>query len=395
MRGGKMRTLIKNITIVDATGVRKGKVLTEDRKIKKVYKEKGNCRTAHDNEIDGQGKILMPGFIDMHCHLRDPGLTYKEDMESGMKAALKGGFTTLVAMANTKPVMDDAEKLKTNLEKAKNLNLGHLIQVCALTKGFSPFTFVDFEKTRLLTPIFSNDGYNIDEIETLKKALMASAEYDFILATHNEPEEKMVVRDCQALESIPSAHLHICHISTQKTLETIKKAKAKGLDVTCEVTPHHLYASALQYRVHPPFRSYSDRKALIEGVKDGSIDICATDHAPHSEEDKLNGAPGINNFETAFAMYHTVFKGANIPLTRLSQMMSEAPAKRLGLKAGLIKERYAADFVLIDPEIEWQIQPKAFISKSHNTPFAHERVMGKVLMTFVEGDCKYDNGSFV
>ena len=154
-----MKTLITNVEIIDATGRRPGKVLIDDDgKIKKVYKEKGQVKAAHDREIDGQGKVLMPGFIDMHCHLRDPGLTYKEDMETGMKAALKGGFTTLVAMANTKPVMDNAEALKANMDKAEALGLCDLVQVCALTKDFSDADLVDFESTREYTKMCIRDS---------------------------------------------------------------------------------------------------------------------------------------------------------------------------------------------------------------------------------------------
>lgn len=390
-----MKTLITNVELVDATGRRPGKVLIEDGKIKKVYKPKGQVKAEYDREIDGEGKTLMPGFIDMHCHLRDPGLTYKEDMESGMKAAVKGGFTTVVAMANTKPKMDSAEGLKANLEKADELNLCHLIQVCAVTKDFGEDEMVDFEITRGYTNVYSNDGFNINSRDIMKKGLEASKEYDFILATHCEPETAIVERDIELLRETPGAHLHVCHISTEATLEAIKAAKKEGLDITCEVTPHHLYASGMEYKVHPPFRTYPDRRALIEGARDGSIDICGTDHAPHSDEDKLAGSPGINNFETAFAMYHTVFENAEIPLERLSQMLSETPAKRLGLKSGLIKERYPADLVIVDEKAEERVDPKTFVSKSHNTPFGRELLKGKVLMTLKGGEIVYDHGSFV
>lgn len=389
-----MSILIKNVVIVDAGGQRRGKVLIEGDKIKKVYKEKGQVKTAYDREIDGKGRVLMPGFVDMHCHLRDPGLTDKEDMDSGMHAALKGGFTTLVAMANTKPIIDSAALLQANLDKAKGLNLCRLIQVCALTKGFSDADLVDFETTRPLTPIYSNDGYNVDNVKTMVAGLKASQKYDFILATHCEPETETVERDTALLKK-NKGHLHVCHISRANTLNAIGAAKAKKLDITCEVTPHHLYASGLEYRVHPPFRTWPDRQALIEGARNGLIDICGTDHAPHSREDKLSGAPGINNFETAFGMYHTVFKGADIPLTRLSEMMSLAPAKRLGLTAGLIKEKYPADLVLVDPEADVRIDPKTFVSKSKNTPFAGEWLKGQILMTMVGGCVRYDHGSFI
>ncbi len=385
-----MKTLIKNVEMVDAEGRRFGKVLIEDGKIKKVYKEKGHVKSEYDQEIDGRGYLLMPGFIDMHCHLRDPGFEYKETMETGMQAALKGGFTTLVAMANTKPCIDEAAPLKANLDKAETLRLCNLIQVAALTKEFNDSDLVDIESLRQLTNVFSNDGVSILNPDIMVAGLKASIEHDFILLTHCQPETELVRRDVKLLEEI-DGHLHVCHISKKETLELIGEAKAKGLDITCEVTPHHIFASAMDYKVNPPFRTYPDRRALIEGIKDGVIDMCGTDHAPHSEEDKLKGAPGINNFEMAFAMYYTVFEQNGIGLEKLSDMLSNAPAKRLGLKAGLIKERYPADLVLVDLNWEGKLNPKDFVSKSKNNPFGGETLKGKVMMTMVKGEIKYDD----
>jgi len=385
-----MKTLIKNIEMVDADGRRFGKVLIEDGKIKKVYKEKGNVKTAYDQEIDGRGYLLMPGFIDMHCHLRDPGYEYKETIESGMQAALKGGFTTLVAMANTKPVIDEVAPLKANLDKAEELQLCNLIQVAALTKEFNDSNLVDIESLRPLTNVFSNDGVSIMNPDMMVAGLKASTEHDFILLTHCQPETELVQRDVKLLEEI-GGHLHVCHISKKDTLELIEEAKEKGLDITCEVTPHHIFASAMDYKVNPPFRTYPDRRALIEGIKAGVIDMCGTDHAPHTEADKQKGTPGINNFEMAFAMYYTVFEQNGIGLEKLSEMLSKAPAKRLGLKAGLIKERYPADLVLVDLNWEGKINPKEFVSKSKNNPFGGETLKGKVMMTMVKGEIKYDD----
>lgn len=385
-----MKTLITNIEIVDAVGRRSGKVLIEDDRIKKVYKEKGSVRAAFDAEIDGGGNVLMPGFIDMHCHLRDPGFEYKETMETGMKAALKGGFTSVVAMANTKPIMDNSVELQKNLSKAAGLNLCQLIQASALTKDFREDDMVDFETLRPYTNVFSNDGVSVLREDIMIKGLEASIANDFILLTHCQPETPLVKRDVGILEKI-GGHLHVCHISKKDTLEAIRGAKNKGLDVTCEVTPHHLFASGMEYKVNPPFRTYPDRRALIEGIKEGVIDMCGTDHAPHSEEDKQKGAMGISNFEIAFPMYYTVFNQNGISLEKLSEMLSHAPAKRLGLKAGLIRERYPADLVLVDLNWEGKIKPKDFISKSKNNPFGGETLKGKILMTIVKGDVKYDD----
>lgn len=385
-----MKTLISNVEIVDARGRHPGNVLIEDGKIKKVYNEKDLGKPAFDLEINGGGNVLMPGFIDMHCHLRDPGFEYKETMETGMQAALKGGFSSVVAMANTRPVIDHPAVLQKNLDKASKLNLCRLIQVSALTRDLGENEMVDFEALRPLTNVFSNDGMSVFREDIMKKALEASTAYNFIILSHCQPETSLIKRDIALLEKL-GGHLHVCHISKKETLEAIRGAKEKGLDITCEVTPHHLFGSDMDYKVNPPFRTDTDRQALIEGIKAGIIDMFGTDHAPHSEEDKLKGAPGINNFEIAFSMYYTVFIQNGINLEKLSEMLSDAPGKRLGLKTGLIKEGYPGDLVLVDLNWKGKINPVDFISKSKNNPFGEATLKGKILMTMVKGEVKYDN----
>lgn len=389
MRGEKkkMKILIQNVILVDATGVRDGKVLIENGTIKKILNNDAKVKEDGLQVIDGGGKVLMPGFIDMHCHLRDPGRTQKEDFNTGLHAAIKGGFTTVCAMANTLPIIDEAKLLWETQARANELQLAEVIQVCAVTKNFDDEP-VDYEKCRKLTPIFSNDGSNIDDEEVMRQALQASKKYNFILATHCEPEAEIVTRDVALLKQ-NGGHLHVCHISRKATLDAIIRGKKAKLDVSCEVTPHHLYASGLDYRVHPPFRTEEDRKALIQGIKDGYIDICGTDHAPHTQADKKAGAPGINNFETAFGMYYTVFNRNDISLCRLSEMMSKNPAKRLGLKTGLIKEKFPADLVLADIDYGFEIDPETFVSKSRNTPFAGHEMDGRVVMTMKGGRIVY------
>lgn len=386
-----MKTLIKNAHLLDKNGVREGQVLIEDGKIKKIYKKDARVRAKADEVIDAQGLTLMPGFIDTHCHLRDPGLTYKEDLHTGLRAAAKGGFTTVCPMANTRPVTDTREKVEEIQRRAALEGLGDIIQVCAVTKDFSEDNLVDFEDAVQATRLFSNDGKNIDSEETMREALRASKELDFILSVHEEPETETVARDIALLRE-EGGHLHISHISKKDTLDLIRKAKEEGLDITCEVTPHHLYASALEYRVHPPFRTWTDRRALIEGVGDGTIDCFGTDHAPHSEEDKKNGAPGLINFETAFSMYNTVLEQNGVKKERLSDAMSAAPARRLGLNQGLLEPGKDADLVLVDFDEEWRVEPKKFESKSANTPFAGKWLKGKVKKTIKDGQIIYDDG---
>lgn len=385
-----MRTLYKNLTIVDSDGTRDGEVLVENKKIKNIYLAPRKCRAKYEMEVDCDGLTLMPGFTDTHSHLRDPGLTYKEDINTGLHAAAKGGFTTVCAMANTRPIIDSADKVEANLKKAKEVDLTRLIQVASLTRDFGE-ELSDLDSLAAVTPMISNDGFNVDNPELMVEGLKKTLEHpNLIIATHNEPETETVVRDIEILRET-GGRLHICHISKEDTLKAIEQAKKDGLNITCEVTPHHVYASCLEYKVHPPFRTNRDKMAMIQGIKDGIIDTCGTDHAPHSDEDKNNGAPGINNFETAFALYNTVFQENNIPLERLSEMLSLNPNRILGLEGGKIEKEMPADFVLVDPNQEWQINKHDLISKSHNTPFHRDWVKGKVHMTVRDGKVIYES----
>lgn len=384
-----MKTLIRGAKLLDKDGERTGSILIDNGKIRRVYKPGARIRAKYDEVIDADGLTVMPGMIDTHCHLRDPGLTWKEDLHTGLRAAAKGGFTTVFPMANTNPVTDSKEKLEDINRRAREVGLTEVRQVCALTEDFGPDKCVDFESTRPLTRAYSNDGKNVDNVDRMIEGLEASTEYDFILMCHEQPETKTVLRDIDLLRE-HGGHLHICHISKKDTLDAIRAAKDEGLDITCEVTPHHVYASGIEYRVHPPFRTWNDRRALIEGLRDGTIDTFGTDHAPHSDEDKKNGSPGLINFETAFAMYRTVFDKNNIPMERFSEMASFTPAKRLGMKAGLIKDGYPADLIFVDLDQEWRVEPKEFESKSRNTPFAGKWLKGQVVRTMKDGQIIYD-----
>lgn len=378
--------LIANVQMIDAHGRQKGNLLVQDGIIIDT-----NYNGSHKNVevIDGTGYTLMPSFIDLHFHLRDPGYEYKEDMESGMRAALRGGYTHLAAMANTKPIMDNLELVETNMKKSEELDLCDLTQICALTKEFGT-EFVDFNSLMKRTKIFSNDGFNVDDEDLMKKALSYSKKFGFLIAAHCEPEAQVVSRDLHLLKDTPG-NLHICHVSEEKTIRLIRKAKAEEVDITCEVTPHHIFASEVNYKVNPPFGREGDRQALIEAIKDGIIDICATDHAPHSKEDKEHGAPGIDNIEAAFSMYWKIFHENFISLEKLSEMMSYKPAKMLGLPWGEIKVGQEANLVLIDIDKESTLDITTFISKSNNNPFHGRQVKGEIMMTIKRGEIKYDN----
>ncbi len=379
------KILIKNTRIVDANKDFKSDLLVEDGKISRIDT---NIDSIDAKIINGENYILMPSFIDMHTHLRDPGLTHKEDLETGQRAALKGGFTVLCPMANTKPACDNKETMEYILDKAEKLDLCDINQVCAITKNLEGQEMIDIESMRRYTQLFSDDGYTLHDKDIMKKALELSKELDFKVLTHCQPEEIIVKRDLKLLGEV-GGNLHICHISLKETLKEIKKYKDNGHKFTCEVGPHHIYGYGLDYKVNPSFAKEEDMKYLIQGIKDGYIDMIGTDHAPHTEEDKENGAPGISNIEVAFGMVNKVFSENGISLNKLSEMMSLNPAKLLGLNQGLIEEGLRADLVLVDSNCNDIIDTSKFISKGKNNPFDKQKILGKVLMTIRDGKIMY------
>lgn len=383
------KLLIKNVKIIDSSISFKGDLLVENGKISKIDSDINITGIEDLKIIDGKNKILMPAFIDLHTHLRDPGLTHKEDLETGQKAALKGGFTVLCPMANTKPVCDNEQIMEYVLSKARKLDLCDIKQVCAITENLEGEEIIDIEKMRTYTDLFSDDGYTLHNEKIVRDALVLSKELDFKVLTHCQPEFEIVKRDLNLLKDV-GGNLHICHISLKDTLDEIKRYKNDGYKFTCEVGPHHIFGYGLEYRVNPAFAEEEDMKHLIQGIKDGYIDMIGTDHAPHTKEDKEKGAPGISNIEVAFQMVNKVFNENNISLNKLSEMMSANPAKLLGLKQGLIKEGLRADLVIVDSEQEEVIDVSKFISKGKNNPFDGQKVRGKVIMTIRNGRVMYD-----
>lgn len=381
-----MRTRFVNCRVVDASGERR-----ED-----IYVENGaivNAGTAApDRTFDLGGKVLMSAFTDTHCHLRDPGFAEKETMETGMRAALRGGYATLCAMANTLPVCDTAQRVLTNLQKAERLGLCRLVQAGAAGVGLSDGIPTDRKALSRVTRVISNDGKTVLNGGFMEALLRDSQEYGFIVSTHCQPERATVARDIALLEKTGGA-LHVGHISRAKTAAMIRDAKAKGLNVTCEVMPHHIFAWDDAYRVNPPIRTRQDVEALIDAVLDGTVDCLATDHAPHTEADKRAGAAGISNIEHAAAIFHTVLcvqHGMSLPA--LSRLMSANPARLLQTGTGLIAPGERADLTVFDPNEEWTIKKEDMISRSHNTPFDGRQVVGRVKMTFLKGELLYDDG---
>lgn len=376
-----MKTLISKVNINNEIK----DILIENELICKIENE---ITENVENIIDGKGLIALPSFYDMHFHLRNPGLDYKQTYQEANDACVKGGYCYVVAMANTIPVSDSKEIIQ-EVENA-TANMAFTVkQIAAVSKGLQGKELVDFEELRKYTNIFSDDGKNVDSPELMKEALKLSKELDFVILDHNEPETEMVIRNLELVEQT-NGRLHFCHISKKASMEAIIEAKKKGLNITVEVAPHHLFSSNLNYRVNPPIANEQDRLFLIKAIKDGYVDLIGTDHAPHSDDDKNNGAPGIINIENAFQMVWKVFKENNISLEVLSNLMSIAPAKILGIQAGL-EIGNVANIVLFRDE-ETIINKEQFVTRSKNTPYDGWKVQGIIEKTIIKGECRYDNG---
>lgn len=380
-----MITRLTNCRIIDETGERAGEIVIENGVIVE------NAGQRADVSLDMAGLAVMPAFVDTHCHLRDPGFPEKETMETGMRAALAGGYATLSAMANTRPVCSSAELVGLNLKKAEALNLCRLVQAGAAGEELGDIIPTDRAALSRVTNVLSNDGKTIFSDSFMEELLRDSERYGFIVSTHSEPEAETVARDIALVEKA-GGRLHVGHISLERTASLIREAKKRGLPVTCEVMPHHIFAHSLDYRVNPPFRTEGDVRALIDAVFDGTVYCLATDHAPHTGADKLAGAAGISNTEHAAAIFHTVLSVENgLPLPALSRLMSANPTRLLGIGARRIAPGEPADITAFDTECEWTIRRDEMLSRSHNTPFEGRRVRGKVKMTMVRGELLYDN----
>lgn len=383
-----MITRYANARLIDATGERFGDLYVEDGLIR-YCGEPGHQYS--DRIVDIGGNALLPAFIDLHCHLRDPGYPQKETMETGMRAALKGGYATLCAMANTHPIISTPELVKENHEKSRQLKLCKLVQAAAAGENLEDTIPTVRAALAQVTKMLTNDGKTIFSDDFMRHLLLDSKQYGFLISTHCQPERQIVARDIKLLQET-GGNLHIGHISRAETVEMVRRAKAEGLPLTCEVTPHHIFGYDDGYKVNPPLRTKADVEALVIGIEDGTVDCLATDHAPHTEEDKLCGMAGISNIEYAISIFLAVFHAHGIPLTRLAELTSYAPARRLGIKAGLLAPGYPADLVVLDTEAEYEIKKDDMISRSHNTPFEGRKVRGRVLKTIVEGETRYEYG---
>ncbi len=423
-----MKLLIQNGRVVDPV---KGTVTIQDLYVEDgriVQMDKG-IQAQADQVIDATGLVVCPGLVDMHVHLRDPGLTYKEDIFTGCAAAARGGVTALACMANTDPVVDSPEQIAYIYEKAAQANGVQVYPVAAVSRGMRGEEPTDSEALKKAGAIaLSDDGCNVDNANLMRDAMIRAKGQGLPVLCHCEDtsmvenravnegsvsrqlwlegrpaiaEEIMVMRDAMLAEET-GAHVHICHVSTAKSVDIIRRMKKRGVPVTCETCPQYFTLTEDEVltqgslaRVNPPLRTATDVKGIITGLKDGTIDVIATDHAPHSAEEKarpLTRAPsGMVGLETSLAitltqLYHT----GKLTLPHIIRAMTCTPATILGLHAkGRLTLGADGDITIFDPEEEWVIDPEVFASKGRNTPFAGHKVKGRVKYTIVGGKVIY------
>ena len=380
--------------------------------------------------IDAEGFYVLPGLIDLHVHLRDPGLEYKETLETGGKAAVKGGVTTICAMPNTKPVTDSKEKVAKVHERAKTESPAHIIQIGAVTKGQAGEELADIKgMAKAGCHAISEDGKSVMNASLYRKGMKIAKEAGISVFAHceditmveggvmnadenalrlglkgitNSVEDVIVARDI-LLAKETGVRLHLCHCSTEDSVKMVKLAKEEGLPVTGEVCPHHFILSADDikeddgnYKMNPPLRGKADVEALRLGLKEGIMDVISTDHAPHSAEEKnksmKEAAFGIVGLETSAALtYTSLVKSGMLSMMDMAEKMSYNPAKILGLtEKGSVSEGKIADITIFDPDKTYKIDKNTFVSKGKNTPFDGYEVSGEVVCTLADGKVVYE-----
>lgn len=422
-----MTLLIKNaLTYIDKT-FKKSDVLIKDGRIHSLAVS--ILSESVDRVVDAQDKyFLIPGFVDVHTHLREPGFSYKETIKTGSMAGAKAGYTDLCTMPNLNPAPDNAEHLKAQtdiIERDAVINVLPFGTITKERKGVGEI--IDFESIADQVAGFSDDGTGVQTEELMKQAMTKCAKLGKIISAHcevndllkggyihdgvyarthnhkgicSESEWAQIERDCRLAEET-GCQYHVCHISTKESVDIIRKAKARGVKVTCETGPHYLTMcdEDLQedgrFKMNPPLRAAQDKQALIEGVLDGTIDVIATDHAPHSAEEKSKGleksAMGVVGLETAFAVLNTkLVKTGIITLEKLVEMMSVRPREIFGIDGREIKEGAVANLALLDVDKEWTVNPDNFVTMGRATPFEGWKLQGENLLTIYRGEIVYE-----
>lgn len=453
--------IIYNARLVDRDLDERGAILVKEGKIAAIYlgedgaKVLSSSLSSSPELYDALGAVLMPAFIDLHAHFRDPGFTQKETLESGSQAASAGGYGTVVLMANTNPVVSDAIGAREIRERAESIGLVNVFQSVSLTRNFDgqdTSALEELDATQV--PLVTEDGREVASAAVMLRAMEICAHRKLVVSCHCEdPElaiaakpfreaalfaarkgnfalgefdpssrfsslsgsaefepvrsnlssserllrlaENIMTERNLSLAAAAGCRVHIAHISTSEALDSVRSAKRQRPEhVSCEVTPHHLGLTDLVPAiVNPPLRKEADRLALIEALRDGTIDAIATDHAPHTASDKATGAPGFSGIETAFAFCHTILvQTERISLSRLSALMSANPSSLLGIQRGLLRLGYDADLVLVDTKMQWTVNPASenrWFSRGKNTPLSGEKLTGCVLATFHRGAIVY------
>ncbi len=416
--------LIKSGKIADAEKTYTADILIENGKIKQIGE---NLSAKGAEEIDAEGLTIIPGMIDMHCHLREPGQEYKEDILSGSKAAVKGGFTSIVCMPNTDPVIDNAGLIAYVQERAKKVGLCKIYPTGAITTGLGGTQLTEMGELKAAGAVaFTDDGKPVSSGKMMRNALNYAKCLDALLILHEEDldlradgvmnegyyssmlglrginraaEESMIARDIALAESL-KCRIHIAHVSTRGGFDMIKKAKARGVSVTCETMPHYFSADdswVVGYdsntKVNPPLRTKDDVAAAIEAIKDGTVDAIATDHAPHHVDEKDVEYDialfGISGFESALSLMVTHLLPAGVSLNKIAELTSKNPAKILRIPGGSIAEGEPADLTIFDENEKYVFTKADMVSRGKNSPFIGRELVGKAKYTVVDGVIKY------
>lgn len=395
-----MKQVFTNFYGFDDVKISKNDLYVEDGIIVEEF-----SRNEADEIIDCNNLALMPSFTDMHVHFRDPGFTYKEDLETGSHAALKGGFTNVLLMGNTKPTVSSPEIYEDIMKRGKDIDLIGIDQVYTITKNFDGKTLDHLDTLPESVKFISDDGHGVDDDAIMYLAMVKAKKLGVNMTLHEEvakvsaidyevAEDAMTLRDCYYAYKLDMP-VHFSHVSTKGAMTAIKYFKDLGAKITCEVTPHHLYFSEKtrdEMKVNPPIRREEDRQFLLKMIKEGYVDAISTDHAPHSAEEKKNGAPGFIGIETAFSTcYEVLVKSGIISLNQLVKIMSTRPSELLNIKKGKLEPGYMADFTLVDLDKSYEYKEEDILSKSKNSLMIGKTLYGSIERVYRRGELKYEN----